>query len=183
MQPSASSAPSSASASAPVDRRVCLGPAPRAMPRTLVEPEPEGPVGVAVLGTVTVGAVEAGGVAVGGTAVVGAEAVGATVPGCAPEPGVVVAGVVAAGVVVAGAVVVPWTRAVAGIGNVGVVEARPVVPAAGVPAGAIVANTAAAATQSTVVRARRTLRLARAIIALAMLTVVWNRGDGPVCTT
>jgi hypothetical protein len=114
MQPRASSAPSIASASAPVDSLVLFGVALRVTPTTVVEPVPGAPAGIVVVGLATVGVV----VATGGTAVAGVVVVGATVPGWAPpEEGVVVAGVVAAGVVVAGAgvVVVPWMRADAGI--------------------------------------------------------------------
>lgn len=105
MQPRASSAPSIASASAPVDSRVLFGLALRATPTTVV---PGARAGVFVVGNATVGVV----VAAGGTAVAGVVAVGATVPGWAPLEGVVAAGVVVAG---AGVVVVPWTRADAGI--------------------------------------------------------------------
>jgi hypothetical protein len=117
---SASSPPSTAKASAPVDRCVpWLG-----LWATATVVEWTGVVGTpAVLGWVGVGA------GVVGTVVVGVVA-GATVPGWAPLAGVVVVGAVEAGVVVAGAgvleVVVPWTRAEAGMGIL-IPKARPVV--------------------------------------------------------
>jgi hypothetical protein len=120
MQARASSAPSTASASAPVDMWVLLGLALRATPTAAPERVVDG-LGVPVAGTLVVGVVEPGVV------------VGATVPGWAPLAGVVVAGVVGVGVDevgvveagvppvagagVAGVVVVPWTRAEAGIGR------------------------------------------------------------------
>jgi hypothetical protein len=136
MHPSAKSAPSTAKASAPVDKRVewlGLWTTPTAVECTVV-------VGAPAVDVVDVGAVAVG-AAVAGAAVVGV-VLGATVPGWAPladvavagatgvvAAGVVAAGVVAAGVVTAGAgeleVVLPCTRADPGIG---IPKARSVLP-------------------------------------------------------
>jgi hypothetical protein len=156
----------------------------RATPTTVGEWAVEGAAGVIVAGTLTVGVVEAGVVAVGGTAVVGVAVGGATVPGWAPVAGAVVVGVVVAGVAAAGAFVVPWTRADAGTGNVGVEDVWLVVLAVDAPAGepAVSATKANATVAHAVVRGRRKLQLAPAIIAVAMLTVVGEPGGRPVST-
>jgi hypothetical protein len=75
MQPSTSSAPSTASASAPVERRVLPGAGLRATPTTVPERVVEG-LGVTVVGTPVVGVV-----GVVGVVELGALVVGATVPG------------------------------------------------------------------------------------------------------
>lgn len=105
---------------------------------------------------------------------------GATVPGWAPPAGVLVAGVVAAcalfaGAAVAGVVVAPCTRADAGIGSPRAELAWLVVDCVAATAGET-ATASARRTHATsahdVAPTRKRLRLARAIIAIAMLTVV-----------
>jgi hypothetical protein len=177
MQPSTSSAPRIASASAPADNPLELG---LGLCATITVVELLVEAGVVVVGTVEVAVL-----AVCVAAPVGVVVGGATLPGWAAPVGAEVLVVAEAGVVLVGTGVVEGTVVVAmwTLADAGILMPRSlpvVVPAAWAPAG-VSAVSAHAAAAIDAVRVWRKLRLGLAVIAFAMLTAALLLGAGPAC--